>query len=121
MLATDASNDGTMLRHDDVEWDRRVRLEDIRRYVHHGVLREEDEWAREEEEQTIRRKEEEEDAKLRERRGETAMKESHAWQGRRAWSRSSWIANVWQRDERDRDDAKERGGQSPQDAQESGS
>ena len=31
MLAADASNDGTMLGHDVVEWDRWVRLEDIRR------------------------------------------------------------------------------------------
>ncbi len=66
MLATDASNDGTMLCHDVVERDRRVLLEDIRRYVCHGVLWEEDGWAREEEEQTMRRKEdEEEDAKSR--------------------------------------------------------
>jgi hypothetical protein len=47
----------------------RVRLEDIRRYVHHGVLREEDGQAREGEERTMRTKEEEEDTKLRERRG----------------------------------------------------
>ncbi len=53
MLAVDASNDRTMLSHDVVKWDRRVRLEDIRRYVHHGVLREEDGWAREEEERNI--------------------------------------------------------------------
>ncbi len=66
MLATDASNNGTMLGHDVVKWDHRVLLEDIRRYVCHGVLWEEDGWAREEEEQTMRRKEdEEEDAKLR--------------------------------------------------------
>ncbi len=66
MLATDASNDGTMLGHDVVERDRRVRLEDIRRYFCHGVLWEEDGWAREEEEQTMRREEdEEEDAKSR--------------------------------------------------------
>jgi hypothetical protein len=66
MLITDTSNDGTMLGHDVVEQDRRVLLEDIRRYVCHGVLWEEDRWAREEEEQTMRRKEvEEEDAKLR--------------------------------------------------------
>jgi hypothetical protein len=31
MLAVDASNDGTMLGHNVVERDRRVRLEDIRR------------------------------------------------------------------------------------------
>jgi hypothetical protein len=48
-------------------------LEDIRRYVCKGVLREEDGWAREEEEWTMRGKEEEEDAKLRERRGGTVM------------------------------------------------
>ncbi len=58
----------------------RVRLEDIRRYVCHGVLREEDGWVREEKEWTMRRKEEEEeDATLRERRGGTAMGEPHAW------------------------------------------
>ena len=61
MLTADASNDGTMLGHDVVERDRRVRLEDIRRYVRHGVLGEEDGWAREEEEWTMRREEEEED------------------------------------------------------------
>jgi hypothetical protein len=33
MLATDASNDGTLLGLEVVERDRRVRLEDIRRYV----------------------------------------------------------------------------------------
>ena len=49
MLATDASNDGRMLGHDVVERDCRVLLEDIRRYVCHGVLWEEDGWAREEE------------------------------------------------------------------------
>jgi hypothetical protein len=66
MLATDALNDRMMLGHDVVERDCRVLLEDIRRYVCHGVLWEEDGWAREEEEQTMRRKEdEEEDAKLR--------------------------------------------------------
>jgi hypothetical protein len=66
MLAMDASNGGTMLGHDVVERDRRVRLEDIRRYVCHGVLWEEDGWVREEEEQTMRREEdEEEDAKSR--------------------------------------------------------
>ena len=59
MLATDASNDGTMLGHDVVERDRRVLLEDIRRYVCHGVLWEEDGWAMEEEEQTMRREEDE--------------------------------------------------------------
>ncbi len=37
--------------------DRRVRLEDIRRYVCHGVLWEDDGWVREEEEQTMRHKE----------------------------------------------------------------
>jgi hypothetical protein len=36
MLAADALNDGTMLGHDVVERDRRVRLEDIMRYVHPG-------------------------------------------------------------------------------------
>ncbi len=66
MLATDASNDGTMLGHDVIERDRRVLVEDIRRYVCHGVLWEEDRWAREEEEQTMRREEdEEEDVKSR--------------------------------------------------------
>jgi hypothetical protein len=66
MLATDALNDGTMLGHDVVERDRRVLLKDIRRYVCHGVLWEEDGWAREEEEQTMRCEEdEEEDAKSR--------------------------------------------------------
>jgi hypothetical protein len=66
MLATDASNDRTMLGHNVVKRDRRVHLEDIRRYVCHGVLWEEDRWAREEEEQTVRCKEdEEEDAKSR--------------------------------------------------------
>jgi hypothetical protein len=62
MLAADASNDGTMLGHDVVERVRRVRLEDIRRYVCHGFLWEEDGWAMEEEERTMRGKEEEEDA-----------------------------------------------------------
>ncbi len=61
MLATDASNDGRMLGHDVVERDCRVLLEDIRRYVCHGVLWEEDGWAREEEEQTMRHKEDEEE------------------------------------------------------------
>jgi hypothetical protein len=61
MLAVDASNDGTMLGHDVLERDRRMRVEDIRRYVRHRVLREEDGWAREEEERTMRREEEEED------------------------------------------------------------
>ncbi len=56
-----------------------VHLEDIRRYVHHGVLREEDEWSREEEERTMRRKEEEDDAKSRERVHGTVMWEPHAW------------------------------------------
>jgi hypothetical protein len=66
MFATDASSDRTMLGHDVVKRDRRVLLEDIRRYVCHGVLWEEDGWAREEEEQTMRREEdEEEDAKSR--------------------------------------------------------
>jgi hypothetical protein len=51
MLAANASNDGTMLGHDIVERDRRVLLEDIRRYVCRKVLWEEDGWAREEEEQ----------------------------------------------------------------------
>ncbi len=45
MLAVDASNNGTMLGHNVVERDRRVHLEDIRRYVLHGVVREEDGWA----------------------------------------------------------------------------
>jgi hypothetical protein len=66
MLVTDALNGGTMLGHDVVERDRGGRLEDIRRYVCHGVLWEEDGWAREEEEQTMRREEdEEEDVKSR--------------------------------------------------------
>jgi hypothetical protein len=66
MLAAEALNNGTMLGHDVVERDRRVCLEDIRRYVCHGVLWEEDGWARQEEEQTMRCKEdEEEDAKSR--------------------------------------------------------
>jgi hypothetical protein len=56
-----------------------VRLEDIRRYVCHGVPREEDGWAREDEELTMRWEEEEDDAELRERRGGTAMGEPHAW------------------------------------------
>ncbi len=66
MLATDASNDGMMLICDVIEQDRKVLLEDIRRYDCHGVLWEEDGWAREEEEQTMRHEEdEEEDAKSR--------------------------------------------------------
>jgi hypothetical protein len=66
MLAMDASTNGMMLGHDIVKRDHRVLLEDIRRYVCHGVLWEEDKWAREEEEQTMRREEdEEEDAKSR--------------------------------------------------------
>ncbi len=66
MLATDASTDGTMLGHDVAERDRRVLLEDIRRYVCHGVIWEEDGWAWEEEEQTMTREEDdEEDAKSR--------------------------------------------------------
>jgi hypothetical protein len=60
MLAADTSNDGTMLGHDIVKRDRRVRLEDIQRYVCHGVLWDEDGWAKEEEEQTTRREEDEE-------------------------------------------------------------
>jgi hypothetical protein len=102
MLATDASNDGIMLGHDVVERDCRVLLEDIRRYVCHGVLWEEDGWAREEEEQTMRRKEdEEEDTKSRLRRGGTVMGEPHAWRGRRARTRSSRIANVRQKETRE--------------------
>jgi hypothetical protein len=50
-----------MLGHKVVKRDRRMRLEDIRRYVCHGILREEDRWAREEEEWTMRLKEEVED------------------------------------------------------------
>jgi hypothetical protein len=46
--------------------------------VHHGVLLEEDGWAREEEEWTMRCKADEKDAKSRERRGGTAMGEPHA-------------------------------------------
>ncbi len=128
MLAADTSNDGTILGHDIVERDRRVRLEDIRRYVSHGVLREENGWAREEEEWTMRRKEEEEDTKSSEKRGGTAMGEPHAWRrqdelapvegrrrlqsrsrrprrrgqrhGRRAWTRSLQITNVRQKETR---------------------
>ncbi len=47
--------------------------------VCHGVLLEEDEWAREEEERTLRGEEDKEDVKSRERRGGTAMGEAHAW------------------------------------------
>jgi hypothetical protein len=65
--------------HNVVERDRRVILEDIRRYVCHGILREEDGWVREEEEWTMRYKKEEEEANLREWRGGTAMGEPHAW------------------------------------------
>ena len=101
MLAADASNDGTMLGHNVVKWDRRVRLEDISRYVCHGVLREEDGWAREEEERIMRHKEEEEDAKSRERRGGPAMGEPHAWRGWQARTGSLQITNVRLRDERD--------------------
>jgi hypothetical protein len=119
MLAGEASNNGTMLGQDVIEQDRRVRLEYIKIYAHHGVLREEDGWAREDEERTMRR-EEDEDAKSRERRGGTAMGEPHAWRGRRAWLRSSRIANLRQRDKRDLDDAEVRGGQSLQDALEFG-
>jgi hypothetical protein len=72
MLATDASNDRTMLGHNVVGQDRRACLEDISSYIFHGALQEEDGRAREEEEQTMRCKEEEEEAKLRERRGGTA-------------------------------------------------
>jgi hypothetical protein len=57
-------------------------LEDIKRYVCHGVPREEDGWAREEKEGTMRRKEEEDGEKLTKRRGGTAMEEPHAW---RCW------------------------------------
>jgi hypothetical protein len=120
MLAADALNDGTKLSQEVVKRDGRVRFEDIRRYVHHEVLLEEYGWAREEEEQNMRREEKEEDAKSRERRGGTAMVEPHARRGRPAWSRSSRIANVRQRDKRDRDDAEEKGGQSPRDAREFG-
>jgi hypothetical protein len=73
MLAVDASNDEKMLGHDVVKRNRMVHLEDIRRFVRHGVLREEDGWAREEEERTMRREEEEEDAKSRSMRCGTAM------------------------------------------------
>jgi hypothetical protein len=65
MLTTDTSNNGTILGHGIVKQDRKAHLEDIRRYVHHGVLWEEDGWVREEEEWTMRRKEEEDNAKLR--------------------------------------------------------
>jgi hypothetical protein len=102
MLATDTSNNGTMLGHDVVEQDCRVPLEDIRRYVCHGVPWEEDGWAREEEEQTMRCEEdEEEDTKLRERRSGIAMGEPHAWQGRQAWMRSFRIANMQQKETRE--------------------
>ncbi len=46
--------------------------------VCHGVLLEEDGWAREEEERTLRGEEDKEDAKSRERRGGAAMGEAHA-------------------------------------------
>jgi hypothetical protein len=46
--------------------------------VCHGVLLEEDGWAREEEERTLRGEEDKEHAKSRERRGGTAMGEPHA-------------------------------------------
>jgi hypothetical protein len=66
ILVKDASKDGMILGHDVVERDRRVRLKDIRRYVCHGDLWEEDGWAREEEEQTMRCEEDEgEDATSR--------------------------------------------------------
>jgi hypothetical protein len=45
--------------------------------VCHGVLLEEDGWARKEEERTMRCKEDKEDAKSRERWGGTAMGEPH--------------------------------------------
>jgi hypothetical protein len=114
MLATDASNDRTMLGHDVVERDRRVRLEDIRRYVRHGVLREEGGWAREEEKRTMRREEEEEeDVKSREGRGGTAMGEPHAWRGRRARTRSSRIANVRQKETSEIETMRRRGEGNP--------
>jgi hypothetical protein len=50
MLAANASNNRTMLGHNIVKQNRRMHLEDIRRYVCHGVLREEDGWERDEEE-----------------------------------------------------------------------
>jgi hypothetical protein len=53
----------------------------------------------------MRHEVEEEDAKLRERRGGTAMGEPHALRWRQARLRSLRIANMRQRDERDRDDA----------------
>jgi hypothetical protein len=54
--------------------------------VHHGVLLEEDGWAREEEERTMRREEDKEDAKSRERRGGTVMGEPHAWDCQEEWA-----------------------------------
>jgi hypothetical protein len=54
--------------------------------VCHGVLLEEDGWAREEEEQTMRREEDEEDVKSRERRGGTAMGEPHARGRQEEWA-----------------------------------
>ncbi len=54
--------------------------------VHHGVLLEEDGWAREEEEWTMRHEEDKEDAKSRERRGGTAMGEPHAWDCQEEWA-----------------------------------
>jgi hypothetical protein len=53
-------------------------LEDIRRYVCHGVPQEEDGWEREEKELAMRCKEEEDDAKSRKRRAGMAMWEPHA-------------------------------------------
>jgi hypothetical protein len=54
--------------------------------VCHGVLLEEDGWAREEEERTMRREEDEEDAKSRERRGGTAMGKPHAQGCQEEWA-----------------------------------
>jgi hypothetical protein len=115
MFAMDASNNGMMLSHNIVKQDRRVHLEDIRRYVCHGVLREEDGWAREEEERTIRcKEEEEEDTKSRERRGVmVVMGEPHAWQGRQAWTRSLQIANVLQKEMRKTETMPRRGEEDP--------
>ncbi len=65
--------------------------------VCHGVLLEEDEWAREEEEWTLRGEEDKEDAKSRERRGGTAMGEPNAWgrQEERAAAQDAWEFGTW--------------------------
>ncbi len=92
-----------------------MHLEDIRRYVCHGVLWEEDGWAREEEKRTMRcKEEEEEDMKSRERRGGTAMGEPHAWQGQQARTRSLQITNVRQNETREIKTMPRRGEDNPQ-------